>query len=155
MHTAPTLNACSAPVAAITVERPLRALTTHFATRPARVCWLVFAIAVLSLADLHMTLEHLTTIGMGEANPIARLIMSTNSPAALIAWKLTSVAAACLAFYAGRRRPVGEVAAWFCCLVLIWLIFRWGAYSTELASVCPQVHFLNQADTALWVTMTP
>ncbi len=145
MHTAPVSIASAGPGDSL----------AFFSTRQVRVCWLVFAIAVLSLADLHMTLEHLTSIGMGEANPIARLIMSANSPAALIAWKLTSVIAACLAFYAGRRKLVGEAAAWFCCLVLIWLIFRWDAYATELASVCPQIHFLNQADATLWVTMTP
>lgn len=137
------------------LQTPRLAGRTMLRTRPARVCWLILAIAVLSIADLHMTLVHLTTIGLSEGNPVARLVMSSNSPAILIAWKLASVSAACLAFYAGRKKLVGEVAAWFCCAVLIWLTLRWSAYSTELASICPQVHMLHQADAGLWVTMTP
>jgi len=135
------------------VPEPALARRTLVKTREARVCWLIFAIAVMSIADLHMTLVHLTTIGMSEGNPIARLVMSTNSPGWLIAWKLTTVAAACLAFFAGRRKLVGEAAAWFCCFVLVWLTLRWGEYATELASVCPQIHLLHAADTAQWVRM--
>lgn len=135
------------------IPEPRLARRTLVRTREARVCWLILAIAVLSIADLHMTLVHLTTIGMSEGNPVARLVMSTNSPAMLIAWKLTSVGAACLAFYAGRKKLVGEVAAWFCCAVLIWLTLRWGEYSAELASVCPQLHYLTAADAGQWVKM--
>jgi hypothetical protein len=166
MHSAPTAYvpapmafaavpvAAAAPRAAVMPE-PHLVRRTLVKTRAARVCWLIFAIAVLSIADLHMTLVHLTSIGMSEGNPIARLVMSTNSPGMLIAWKMTSVGAACLAFYAGRKKLVGEVAAWFCCAVLVWLTLRWGEYSTELASVFPQVHLLHSADTAQWVKMSP
>ena len=113
------------------------------------------ATAVLSVAELYLTLMHLTSIGMSEANPIARLVMSANSPGVLIAWKLTSVGAACLAFYAGRKKLVGEAAAWFCCAVLIWLTLRWGEYSTELAKISPQMQLLHQVDAGQWVTMGP
>ncbi len=152
MHSAPT------PYFPTTANRTLPAPVgrrTLLRTREARVCWLILAIAVLSIADLYMTLVHLTTIGLSEGNPVARLVMSTNSPGMLIAWKLTSVGAACLAFYAGRRKTIGELAAWFCCFVLVWLMLRWGAYSTELANISPQMHMLHQADAALWVTMGP
>jgi hypothetical protein len=159
MHSVPTpyVHMAVAPVAvAARTELPVLAVRrTLLKTRHARICWLIFAIAVLSIADLHMTLVHLTSIGMSEGNPIARIVMSTQSPGVLIAWKLTSVGAACLAFYAGRRTLVGEVAAWFCCGVLVWLTFRWGQYSTELAAVCPQMYLLNQAESGLWVTMSP
>lgn len=163
MHSAPTpyvpgsiaLPARDAAPPREAIETPRLSRRTMLRTRQARVCWLILAILVLSIADLHMTLVHLTTIGMSEANPVARLVMSTNSPMVLIAWKLASVGAACLAFYAGRRTVIGELAAWFCCAVLIWLTLRWNAYSTELASVCPQIHFLHQSEAGLWVTMTP
>ena len=163
MHSAPTpyfhspamVTVDGARRAAAPLPEPALGRRTLVRTRQARVCWLIFAIAVLSIADLHMTLVHLTSIGMSEGNPIARLVMSTNSPAALIAWKMTSVGAACLAFYAGRKKLVGEVAAWFCCAVLVWLTLRWGQYSTELASVCPQLHYMHSVDAGQWVTMTP
>ncbi len=139
----------------VALQTPELSRRTLVRTREARVLWLIFSIIVLSLADLHMTLEHVTMIGMSEGNPLARLIMSTNSPGALVAWKLTSVAAACLAFYAGRKKMIGELAAWFCCGVLIWLTIRWNTYATELAGVCPQVYTMYQADTGLWITMQP
>ena len=126
-----------------------------FRTRSARVVWLLCAIVLLSLADLQMTYVHLTTIGLGEANPVARLVMSAESPALLIAWKLASVGLACGIFYLGRRRPLAEIAAWFCVLVLVWLMLRWGAYSTEMARVCPNLHMVMQSEAGAWVTMRP
>lgn len=157
MHSAPTpcLSSAMSAVAVPLSERREAPPRTLLRTREARVCWLILAIAVFSVGDLVMTLDHLTTIGMGEANPIARMVMSTNSPAALIVWKLTSVGVACLAFYAGRKKLVGEVAAWFCCFVLIWLMLRWGMYSAELATICPQVHMLHHVERGQWVTMAP
>jgi hypothetical protein len=156
MHSAPTAYVATPDLAFPFREEPrLSARPALFWSRQARVCWLIFAIAVLSIADLHMTLVHLTSIGMSEENPIARLVMSANSPAALIAWKLTSVGAACLAFFAGRHKRISEIAAWFCCAVLVWLTVRWGQYSTELQNVCPQMHLLHHAEGALWVRMTP
>jgi hypothetical protein len=126
-----------------------------FRTRSARVVWLLCTIMLLSLADLQMTYVHLTTIGLGEANPIARLVMSAESPALLITWKLASVCLACGVFYLGRARPLAEIAAWFCVLVLVWLMLRWGAYSTEMARVCPNLHMVMQSEAGVWVTMRP
>lgn len=156
MHSAQTLadgggwTAAGASGSAATPPR--RSL---FRTRSARVVWLLCAIMLLSLADLQMTYVHLTTIGLGEANPIARLVMSAESPALLIAWKLASVCLACGVFYLGRTRPLAEIAAWFCVLVLVWLMLRWGAYSTEMARVCPNLHMVMQSEAGVWVTMRP
>ena len=44
--------------------------------RSRRVILLIVGIAVLSLADLIVTLWHLTSVGMAEANPIAAWIIT-------------------------------------------------------------------------------
>lgn len=150
---------CAQPTAVSVPDQSVTAAALRpslFRTRGARVCWLVLAIIVMSAADLHMTLTHLTSIGMGEANPIARLVMSAGSPALLVVWKVASVMLACAAFCIGRKRPLAEIAAWFCVLVLVWLMLQWSAYAAEMTRVCPSLHMAMQAEAGgLWVTMQP
>lgn len=55
-----------------------------FADRSRRVISLTALIALLSLADLFMTLTFLRTVGMSEANPVARMVMSYGSPTYLV-----------------------------------------------------------------------
>ena len=72
--------------------------------RPVRVTLLLCGVVLLSLADLYMTLVHLMSFGMIEANPLARGIMAYGSPAALVVWKLVTVLTAVgILFYARRK----------------------------------------------------
>jgi hypothetical protein len=82
----------------------------------------------MSLADLVMTLTHLTTIGMLEANPIARWIMQMQSPSLLVLWKVGTLGVAVAILLRARRLTCGEIAAWICAAVLLWLMVRWSVY---------------------------
>src|SRR5258706_12723174 len=98
-----------------------RAGTSHFRTRLGallgargrgpRVVALLTAVAILSLADLYMTLTHVMSFGMLEQNPVARMIMACGSPMALVAWKLVTVGFAIGVMYWLRRRPAAELGA--------------------------------------------
>jgi hypothetical protein len=122
--------------------------------RPVRVTVLLCAVVVLSLADLYMTLVHLMSFGMIEANPLARGIMAFGSPAALIIWKLVTVMmAAGILFYA-RKRRVAEVGAVFCCCVLTWLTGRWIAYNAQVGRWTGEMHSLAGVNAPDWVTMS-
>lgn len=96
--------------------------------RGCRVAVLMAAVAVMSLADLAMTLTYLNHVGMIESNPLARIVMHGGGPGSLVAWKLASTALAIGILLRLRRRGVAEVAAVLCCAVLVWLMVRWVAY---------------------------
>src|SRR5262245_27522846 len=63
--------------------------------RAVRVLALTAAIALMSAADLYITLVYLKSGGMSEGNPLARWVMATGSAGALAGWKLVSVGVAC------------------------------------------------------------
>ena len=122
--------------------------------RAIRVWLLVGTIIILSLADLYMTLAHLRSTGMGEANPLARFVMSYNSPLILSAWKCACIALASLILVLARFRRSGEIACWLGCTVLTALTIHWIGYCTEAASFTNQINDMRQGDTAAnWVSM--
>lgn len=118
------------------------------------MCILLVPIAVLSMADLWMTLDHLTQVGMFESNPVARAVMSQGSPMLLAAWKILSVLLAIAFLYVARRRWIGEAATWLAMGVLVWLMVRWAVYSEQLSAISAcSLAYVEQIDPN-WVTMT-
>jgi hypothetical protein len=119
--------------------------------RSLRVIVLVVAIALMSLGDLVMTLEHLKTIGMGEANPIARYIIGYNSPALLAAWKIASIALASIIFLRYRARPTAELACWLCTAVLAVLTCMWLQYASEIHTLTCSLPAVADSQYSAWV----
>jgi hypothetical protein len=122
--------------------------------RSCRVVAFLAVIVLLSLADLYMTLVHLLHFGMLEANPFARQVMEYGSPAALIIWKLVTVATAVGIFFWTRRRWAAEWGAAFCCLVLCWLTGQWIAYNLQVSSMTTELTTVQQIGEPRWVSMT-
>lgn len=129
-------------------------LTVVQRRRAIRVWMLVATIAVLSIADLYMTLAHLRGAGMGEANPLARLVMSYQSPVLLSVWKCGCVGLACLILLKVRHKRSGEVGCWVCCVLLTALTVHWLRYSIEAPKYTSQISALSGADAPTdWVSM--
>ncbi len=98
--------------------------------RGRRVMVLLGAIVILSLADLAVTLGHLQSIGMAEANPVAAyLIRVTDSPWALVAFKVLTVAVCVALLYRARRHWQGEVASWLALSILVGVSVLWHYYA--------------------------
>lgn len=122
--------------------------------RAARVFALMAGIVLMSMADLYMTLTHVMGPGMGEANPIARLVMSYNSPWLLGMWKCACVAVSCLIFFRARHHMIGEAACWACTLILTALTIHWIGYSAEASTLTPDMHILASGDYgSTWIRM--
>ena len=119
--------------------------------RPIRVVLLSVAIVLMSLGDLHITMTFLRSGGMGEGNPVARLVMVHGSESLLVVWKCASVAFACLIFYKFRAYRCAEVACWLSFLVLTWLLMRWISYAEEAWRLTPALHVMHESDVAQWV----
>lgn len=123
--------------------------------RSIRVVVLIIAIIALSLGDLFMTMTYLRSGGMGEGNPVARLVIEYNSPALLVAWKCASVLLACLIFAVYRRKPFTEAACWCCVLILAWLTVQWWNYSSEAAELAQHIPVIATASERTdWVQLT-
>jgi hypothetical protein len=100
--------------------------------RKRRVLVLLAGVVLLSLADLAITLTHLRTTGMMEANPIAALLIeSTQSVWALASFKLFTLAVCVSVLFVLRRRFEGEVAAWIAVVILAGMSVQWHAYSSH------------------------
>ena len=129
----------------ITCCEPRAGAAPALRRRGRRVTVLVAGVVVLSVADLVVTLAHLRTVGMLEANPIAEyLIRTTRSPWALAGYKAFTVGVCVALLYRLRRHTAGEVAAWCALGILAAMSVLWHVYSIELES--PQAVRMAQWD---------
>lgn len=123
------------------------------AYRPHRVLAMLVAILILSMADLYMTLVHLTHFGMLEANPLARGMIAHGSPAVLAVWKAASAGLALGILFFTRRRVAAEIGAAVCTLVLAWLTFQWISYNNQVSLLTAEMHSLLVQEEPRWVTL--
>lgn len=99
-----------------------------------RILGVLLAIGVMAYADLDMTLAYATSVGMGEGNPVARAVMSAQSPALVVAYKVACTLTGLVILYRFRRSRISEPAAWAMLLVMGWLMLRWSHYNTGVAA---------------------
>ena len=131
------------PVVGVRPDTPRRGLSLAaglraaaravFLDRSTRVRVLLAAIIAMSIVDLDMTLVYARSTGMVENNPIARQIMSTGSAGLLVVWKFVTVSIAVGLLHRVRRHASGEIGAWLCMAVLLWLTQHWVKYTEEIA----------------------
>jgi hypothetical protein len=113
--------------------------------RARRVTLLLLGVVVLSLGDLMLTVECMSTLGMMEANPIAAyLARSTDSAWALSAYKLLTVGVCVGLLYRLRHYRSSEVAAWCAATLLGALTLSWSAYAGCLD--LSDLHVLRSTD---------
>lgn len=141
------------PAQPAATPRRLRVAERLAATRPVRVTALLAAICIMSLADLHLTLEYVRTVGMSEGNPLARWIMQHGSAAGIVGWKLATVAVGCGILFATRRTRQSELATWGCCLALTWLTLQWDAYAEKVPQITSVIHEANPVKCTTWVRL--
>jgi len=103
----------------------IRTIVLH---RPFRVVALALAIAVMSGADLYLTLLYVTHTGMNELNPLARAMMDYQSPAILALWKAGTVVISIGILILIRKQRSAELGAWIGCLVMSSLMLHWQGY---------------------------
>jgi hypothetical protein len=111
--------------------------------RSRRVVLLLAAVALMSVADLALTLEYATSVGLFEGNPVARAVMSYNSASLLAAWKLSSVGVCLWILFRTRHTRSGEVGAWVCFGTLAWLTVCWTGYNSQMAEIASSAPVLG------------
>lgn len=123
--------------------------------RAFRVGLLVVVCALISLADLEMTLLFTQSVGMVELNPIARLVMAADNPLAVIAFKVVTASFGLGTLYWHRRRPYAEYGAWVCFLTLFWLSARWFTFTSQVETFSPENFEHMAAADNRFVVMSP
>lgn len=113
---------------------PVRA-GSRAAGRPRRVVLLIIAIVLMGLADLLLTLTYMRGVGMIEANPIARYMLSIGRERQLILYKLASLGLCCGTLYLIRRHRKAEVCAWVCSAIMVVLSIHWTRYNVAMESL--------------------
>lgn len=131
-----------------------RAETVKTRRREQRLTLLITVIVVLSVADLLFTLAHLHSLGMIEANPLARALIHTGDSHQLISFKLASVGIGCGCLFLGRRSARIEAAAWVCAIGLAALTVHWFNYNAEIKAIADQlVEITPEGASPMWVTL--
>ena len=90
----------------------------------------------LSLTDLLLTLTHLQSVGMAEANPIVvKLVQTTRSPLILVLFKLATVAVCTTLLFRVRYHRSGEIGAWLATGVLVGVSLLWSGYTDAMIEI--------------------
>ncbi|GJQ28962.1 MAG: hypothetical protein HBSAPP03_08460 [Phycisphaerae bacterium] len=121
--------------------------------RGQRVTVLLIATALMSLADLYMTLLFVTNVGMVENNPIARLVMAHNSAALVVVWKLALTVFGVGVLFWFRRARLSEVAAWGVFVAMTCLMVHWNAFAHGAAVIADDYHTLASGTETGWVSI--
>lgn len=96
---------------------------------------LLTASLILAMGDLWMTLTYASNMGMLEANPLARAIMTLNSPMAVVAWKLATTLLGLGILFRLRHTRHAEIGAWVVFAALAALSIHWLQYTDLVASL--------------------
>lgn len=123
--------------------------------RGVRVTLLLGAVALVSIVDLMLTLKLVTSVGMIEANPIARMVMQTGDTTYLTIFKMTLTAISLGAIFWCRRHKLGEIAAWICFCVMLALSLQWAFFLTKVQNeYTADWNYLQQSGHPAFVMMT-
>lgn len=108
-----------------------------------RIMLLIAAIVLMGLADLSCTLAYMQTVGLPEANPIARWLARFGDTRAIIGFKLLTMLLSCLCLYVGRRERRMEFAAWTCTLILLGLSIHWISFNRAITEHTNLIAYLS------------
>lgn len=123
--------------------------------RATRVLLLLGTALIVSVADLIMTLKFVTSVGMIEANPIARWIMRSGDATTLTIFKMALTLASLGTIFYFRKKRSAEVAAWIAFAIMLALSFRWFNFVTavEQEGYTSEWHYLQQSGHPAFVMM--
>jgi len=144
---------CIAAVPATSALTAESAAGAQSAGRAKRVIAMMVCVAAVSFADLAMTLTYATTVGMMEVNPIARYIMSADTPVFIILWKLMTVGLCIGVLTTLRHRKSAERASWICLLGMLALAAHWVNFNNQVQHATPELSTLAGNDSPYWVHM--
>lgn len=98
-----------------------------------RIVLLIGAILLMGLADLLCTLTYMRSVGLPEANPLARWLAGIGSTQAIVCFKLLTMALSCFCLWLGRTQRRMELCAWTCAAILLALSIHWIGFNRAVS----------------------
>jgi len=124
-------------------------------SRAQRVTILLIATFLMCMADLALTLTFVTSIGMVEANPLARSVMEHGSPLLIVLWKLATVVLGLGILFWARRNKGAEVGTWVCFAAMAALSIHWLSYTGAVSSMDSDYARMACVDDPRFISITP
>jgi len=149
---APAMSAAESPSALAGIRRVGAWLLSQWrsacfpAARGQRVILLLLATTLMCLGDLAMTMDHARTIGLFEANPLAREVLRHHSPEVLLLFKGGSILLGCSLLFHLRKARIAELGSWAALAAMTLLCLHWNGYSQGLAEMTPQYSAMASGD---------
>jgi len=112
----------------IPLDTPSAVLKRLVLNRGFRILILLLTLVALSGLDLAFTLTYMLSVGMFEANPLARTLASGGDPWMLALWKIGTTTLAAWILFSHRKHWQAEVGAWICTGILVMLTVHWMHY---------------------------
>ncbi len=123
------------------------------AARSTRVMLLAFALVVMSLVDLSITVTYLKGAGFAEENPFARVVMSHGSTELLAWWKAMTVLPTVIVLLIYRKKFSAELLGWIACGILLLVSIRWVQYTDATEVLVESMPALDHGADHRWVTL--
>jgi len=121
--------------------------------RERRVLYLLAAVVLMSLADLAITIEWVTQVGLAESNPLARWVIEQGSVGLLSFWKLATVVPAVTVFASLRAKAIAEAGAVVAFLVLCAVTAHWYGYHADTAELTHALPAFEQGVDKRWTVL--
>ncbi len=121
--------------------------------RSTRVMLLAFALVVMSLVDLSITLTYLQGTGLAEENPFARIVMSHGSAELLAGWKVMTILPTVIVLLMYRKKFSAELLGWIACGILLLVSVRWIQYADATEVIAESMPALEGGIDHRWVTL--
>lgn len=116
--------------------------------RSRRIVLLILALVLMSVADLLCTLTYLTSVGMVEANPIARHMIEIGGVRQLVLYKAFTMTLSCGCIFLIRKKRGAELGAWVCVALLLSLMLHWLQYNAVMHTLAPHFSSISLPGTA-------
>ena len=107
-----------------------------------RMMIVLAATTIMGLCDLYFTVTYMTTVGMVEINPLARLIVSLGNIPALVIFKIILMALSAAMLYIARGHRAAEPIAWTCAIILLGLMIHWANYNRDVVDLTNEMAVL-------------
>lgn len=126
--------------------------------RHRRIVLIILATVMMGVADLLCTMTYMSSVGMIELNPLARLMISIGGSEQLVRFKVFTMVLSAGALYLCRRTRNAEFWALLCAGIMLALMVHWLFYNEMVQTMTHEISVLAASSVEerppSWVMLT-
>lgn len=124
-------------------------------SRTFRIAVMLSFVVLAGLSDLYMTNIYINNFGLVEDNPLARILFTWGSTAALTATKIFSLSFIAVISVLCRKRREMEIGLVVCCLLSVFILVKWSDYNARVNAEFNDPHAAPFDGEPNWITVSP